>query len=90
MAIEITATEVARNFSSVLDQVDRERREFVVRRGGKIVATITPPGPRSMTVGEVFEILRNAPRPDDDYLRDVIEARHALPPLTVEDAWEES
>jgi antitoxin (DNA-binding transcriptional repressor) of toxin-antitoxin stability system len=86
---EITATEAARNFSRLLDEVDRERRSFLISRGGKIVAAIGPPGPRSMTVREVFELLRAAPRPDQDYAADVMAARHALPPLSMEDPWTE-
>jgi hypothetical protein len=37
---EITAIEAASNFFQLLDEVDRERRSFLIRRGGKIVAAM--------------------------------------------------
>jgi antitoxin (DNA-binding transcriptional repressor) of toxin-antitoxin stability system len=85
---EITATEAARNFSEVLDQVDRERRAFLIRRGGKVVAAIVPPGPRSMTVGELLDLLRTAPKPDEDFADDIDRFRRELPLLTDDDPWQ--
>lgn len=87
---EITATEAARNFSRLLDEVDRKRRSFHIKRGGEVIATIGPPGPRSMTVGELLDRLAAAPQPDEDFAGDVVAARHAQPPLSMEDPWRES
>jgi len=38
----VNATEVARNFSEVLDGVEHRHQTYVVTRGGKPVARITP------------------------------------------------
>jgi antitoxin (DNA-binding transcriptional repressor) of toxin-antitoxin stability system len=43
---EITATEAARRFSEVLDAVEHQGESFVVRRGGKVIASITPASAR--------------------------------------------
>jgi antitoxin (DNA-binding transcriptional repressor) of toxin-antitoxin stability system len=43
---ELTATEAARRFSEVLDAVEHNGESFVVRRGGKVVASIAPASPR--------------------------------------------
>ena len=38
----VSATEVARNFSEVLDGVEHRHHTYVVTRGGKPIARITP------------------------------------------------
>ena len=38
----VNATEVARNFSEMLDGVEHRHQTYVVTRGGKPVARITP------------------------------------------------
>jgi prevent-host-death family protein len=38
----VNATEVARNFSEVLDGVERRHQTYVVTRAGKPIARITP------------------------------------------------
>ena len=38
----VNATEVARNFSEVLDGVEHRQQTYVVTRGGKPIARITP------------------------------------------------
>jgi prevent-host-death family protein len=38
----VNATEVARNFSEVLDGVEHRHQTYVVTRGGKPIARITP------------------------------------------------
>jgi prevent-host-death family protein len=38
----VNATEVARNFSEVLDGVEHRNQTYVVTRGGKPIARITP------------------------------------------------
>jgi len=83
---DVTATEAARNFSRLLDEVEHHGRSYTVVRGGRAVASVVPVGPRSMTVGELLDVLRAAPRPDDEYAEDVRAARRALPPPG--DPWE--
>jgi prevent-host-death family protein len=38
----VNATEAARNFSELLDGVEHRRQSYVVTRGGKPIARITP------------------------------------------------
>jgi hypothetical protein len=76
---EITATEAASNFFQLLDEVDRERRSFLIRRGGKIVAAIGPPEPRSMTVREASRCC--APRPGLTRITRATSTRPVIPCL---------
>jgi len=38
----ITATDAARNFASMLDEVERHGAEFVIERRGRVVASVAP------------------------------------------------
>jgi len=76
-ATEMTATEVARNFSDVLTRVERGGETIEVVRNGKRVAVISPV-PHKPNGAAVLEFLRNNPAPDPDFWRDVQEARSLL------------
>ena len=39
---EVTATEAARQFSSLLTAVERDGETFVITRGGRVIARIEP------------------------------------------------
>jgi len=55
MVTKITATELAKNLSSVLNRVAYRREEFVVERNGQIVAEIAPtPATRTVTAKEII------------------------------------
>jgi antitoxin (DNA-binding transcriptional repressor) of toxin-antitoxin stability system len=85
---EITATEAARNFSKLLDDIEHGRRRYTVTRGGKAVASVGPAGPNSVTVRDLLDRLRGAPRPDDRFGEDLRRARRALGTLSTDDPWE--
>lgn len=85
---EITATEAARNFSRLLDDIEHGRQSYTVTRGGRPVAVIGPRGPRSMTVGELLPRVHRAARPDDRFADDVDAARRGLGTLPTMDPWE--
>jgi len=85
---EITATEAARNFSKLLDDIEHGRRRFTVTRGGRPIATVEPAGPRSVTVRDLLDGIRRAPRPDDRFGEDLQRARRALGTLSTDDPWE--
>lgn len=71
----LTATEVARKFSDVLDAVESRGETFVVVRRGRAVARIGPAGAgRGATVKE---LLRAAPS-DPAWVGDVRRMRAAL------------
>lgn len=55
MVTKITATELARNLSDVLNRVTYRHEEFVVERNGEIVAEIAPAfATRTVTAIEII------------------------------------
>jgi antitoxin (DNA-binding transcriptional repressor) of toxin-antitoxin stability system len=71
MESHITATAVVRSFSEILNRVRYRGESFVVERGGEPVCRITPAGAAGFSLGELAQLLRDAPRPDDAYLSTV-------------------
>ncbi len=55
----LTATEVARNFSAVLDEVEKGQ-EIVVLRGKVAIAKLTPAGEKKPNGARILEILAKA------------------------------
>jgi prevent-host-death family protein len=56
----LSATEVARNFSAVLDAVERDQEEIVLVRNQRQVARLVPEAPRqdALTVfGDLYRVL---------------------------------
>jgi prevent-host-death family protein len=84
---EITATDATRHFSRLLDEIERDAVSFTVTRRGRPVAAFGPVKPRSLTVAQLLERLRGAPRPDAGFAPDVEQARHALGAMPQDDAW---
>ena len=72
---DITATEAARKFSDLLDAVEHRNESFVVRRGGKAIAHISPAAASTGFV--VKELLRRFP-PDNSWQADLDELRAQL------------
>lgn len=69
---KITATELARRLSDVLNRVRYKGEEFLVERGGEPVASIAPVGPKSeLTLAEFLQILNTGPRPDAGFVDDL-------------------
>jgi antitoxin (DNA-binding transcriptional repressor) of toxin-antitoxin stability system len=81
METTITATELARNLSDILNRVRYKGERFLVQRGGETIAALEPPEPRKvLTVGELVEVLGDWRMPEG--LADAIEdARAALGPM---------
>lgn len=80
----LTATEAARNFSEVLDQVSHLGTSYDIRRGREVVARLVParPAPRHLTVVELARLLAQVPplEPGDGerFEKDVAAARRRL------------
>jgi len=74
---EITATDAARRFSEVLDAVEHQHRTFVVRRGGRVVATI---GPAAQASGRVLKSILRRHRPDPEWAEELADLRRGLVP----------
>jgi prevent-host-death family protein len=56
----LSATEVARNFSAVLDAVEREQEEIVLVRNQRQVARLVPEAPRQDALnvfGDLYRVL---------------------------------
>jgi prevent-host-death family protein len=71
----VNATEVARNFSEVLDGVEHRHQTYVVTRGGKPIARITPvPSANGL---EVKRLLRDQAS-DSTWANDLAALRDSL------------
>ncbi|MHB8731833.1 MAG: type II toxin-antitoxin system Phd/YefM family antitoxin [bacterium] len=82
---KITATDLARRLSDVLNRVRYQHEEFLVERGGDPVAAIVPIGSASdVTFAEFLRLLAAAPRPDPDFADDLERIQNAQPPALEE------
>ena len=80
----ISATEAARGFADLLDEVEATGESVVIERRGKAVATI---GPAPVANGaRVLEVLSDA-EPDPDWLEELWELRRTVGPP--QDRWSE-
>ncbi len=77
----LSATEVARSFSSILNRV-AEGDEIEITRNGQTVAVIGPPKRRKrfLSPQELRELMKSLPPVDEDFAGDVKEARRSLGP----------
>ena len=88
-AIHISARDLAQSLATVLRRIERERVRYVVTDAGRTVATLAPPETvqtSGVTLGELVERLRGAPRPDARFADD-LEAIHAGQPPLKETSW---
>lgn len=72
---ELSATEAARNFSEVLDAVERDHEEFVVVRRGKPVARLSP---ATRSNGGALKSFLRSHKPDADWTHDLKDLRDSL------------
>jgi len=83
--VRLTATEVARSFSRIINRVGAGEEIEIVRNGAPI-AELRPPRARSTITAEQWrELVATLPPVDEDFARDVEESRAALGPPT--SAW---
>jgi antitoxin (DNA-binding transcriptional repressor) of toxin-antitoxin stability system len=85
----ITATDLARGLSDILNRIQYRGERFVVERNGVAIATLGPTTPtrRQVTLAELAEFLGTLPPLDEDYEADIQAVRDMLPPLRPEE-WE--
>jgi prevent-host-death family protein len=76
---KMTATEVARRFSEVLNRVS-SGEEIEVTRAGAPIAVIAPPKLRVLSAERFRELLASAPPVDDAFADDVRELRCSVGP----------
>jgi antitoxin (DNA-binding transcriptional repressor) of toxin-antitoxin stability system len=79
---QLSATDVARRFSDVLDSVEASGETFVVVRHGRAVARITPDSTGS---GQALKQALRRHRPDADWADELRELRESVGPGT--DPW---
>lgn len=69
---KITATELARTLSDVLNRVRYRGERFVVERNGEVIAELGPVTHRPhMTVADLYELLNRLEWPDEDFANDL-------------------
>jgi antitoxin (DNA-binding transcriptional repressor) of toxin-antitoxin stability system len=78
MATKITATELARNLSDILNRVRYKGESFEVVRGGETIAELKGTERRRFTVADFIEFWDNVPKPDPAFWDDVEEAHRAM------------
>jgi len=76
--VRMSATEVARNFSAVVNRVISGEEIEVIRNGTPVVELRRPSRPRGLTGRELRELIASLPAVDEDFARDVDEARKKL------------
>jgi len=81
----LSATDVGRNLSEVLNRV-AAGEEIEVTRAGAPVAVISPPRPRLVSAERFRELLASAPEVDDAFLDDLRDVRRDAGPAP-EDPW---
>lgn len=78
--VRMTATDVSRNFSAVLNRVSDGEEIEIVRNGNPIAELRRPSRPRGLSGAAFKELMERLPALDEDFARDVEEARKALGP----------
>lgn len=76
---KLTATEVARNFSDVLNRVVAGE-EIEITRNGSTVALVKPPRRQFLSPEEFRELMASAPPADDEFAEDVRKIRAEIGP----------
>jgi len=78
METTITATELARNLSDILNRARYKGETFIVERNGERVAKIEPPPKPGISLQELAALLRDLPPLDDKFANDLDTARSIL------------
>jgi antitoxin (DNA-binding transcriptional repressor) of toxin-antitoxin stability system len=76
----MTATDVARNFSAVINRVGAGEEIQIVRNGATVAELRPPSRPRGLSGRAFKELIDSLPQVDEDFARDVEEARRTLGP----------
>jgi len=76
----LTATEVAREFSAVINRVDAGEEIEVIRNGVPVVEMRPASAGHLMSASRWDELMDSAPSPDHDFARHVEEARKSIGP----------
>ena len=93
MEKRISATRAVRDFSDVLNTIKFKGARYIIERGGKPVASMTPIDEEKdlKTLGELKSILKDLPRLNeeiDSFVADLDGIRQHQPAITMGDLWE--
>jgi antitoxin (DNA-binding transcriptional repressor) of toxin-antitoxin stability system len=78
--VRMSATEVARNFSSVINRVGAGEQVEIVRNGAPVAELRAPPRPRALSGAGWRALMASLPVVDEDFARDVERARSGIAP----------
>lgn len=78
--IQMSATEVARNFSAVVNRVIAGEEIEVVRNGVPVAELYPPSGPRRLKGDAWQRFVEDLPLVDEDFKHDVEAARRSIGP----------
>ena len=89
-SINLSVTELVRNFSTYVNRVIYRNESFVLTKGRKPVAELRPI-PSGQALGELADLLRSLPvlseEEAESFAADIEEARRTLPQLEPNDPW---
>lgn len=88
----ITATQLARSLSDILNRVRYRGERFEIQRNGETVATLAPielpDAKRGATLREILDAIERGPRMDPDFLDELERINANQPPPQVHE-WPE-
>jgi prevent-host-death family protein len=76
----LSATEVAREFSAVVNRVGAGEEIEVVRNGAPVVEMRPISAGHLISASSWMELMESAPSPDEDFAQDVEAARESIGP----------
>ena len=79
METRITATELARSLSDILNRIQYRGERFVVERNGKPIATINPSLTSAITWSELLDRLGDLALPGEGFADDLEKIQSAQP-----------
>ena len=84
----VTATEAARRFAALVDEVRRTGRSMIVTQHGRPVCRIAPAPEPESTIDTLIEALASGPRVDSEFL-ETVEAITRTQPRLPRSPWDE-
>jgi antitoxin (DNA-binding transcriptional repressor) of toxin-antitoxin stability system len=86
---DITATDAARHFRDVLNQIEGTGEIFRIQRHGRSVAEMRPiSGQRRFTGQDLVDLLRRLPQVDPEFESDLAEIRSEWQAAPLRDPWQ--
>jgi antitoxin (DNA-binding transcriptional repressor) of toxin-antitoxin stability system len=88
MVTKITATELARNLSDILNRARYKGESFVIERNGEAVARLEAPKPvRPVSLREIAAALDRIALPDKQFFDELEQMQASQPPLPEPPEW---